>query len=227
MLILKRGITMPVKVGLKHIDIWNSSMEKEVLRYEEEPVTKDQIVFYGPSNFTRWSPKYGMTPLREAVLGKSGAPACVNRGFGSSCPEHHLYYYPRLVRPLEPRVLVYSPGFGNGAAFWYTLEESCELAQRVLAYAQTDFPGIRIYLCGAIMKRDLNETYLKNVEKWHTWLREYAEKTENCFFVDTCTNEPLQRKDIFVDDGVHYNSEGYGIYADFFRDVLAKELESY
>ena len=112
---------MPVKVGLKHIEIWNSNLEKEICRYEEEPIVKGQIVFYGPSNFTRWSAKWGMTPLREAVVGKSGAPCCVNRGFGSSCPEHQLYYYHRMIKPLEPRVLVYFAGFGNGKAFGYTI----------------------------------------------------------------------------------------------------------
>ena len=100
---------MPVRVGLKHIDIWNDSMEKAVQAYEQEPIEKGQIVFYGPSNFTRWSAKYGHIPLREALLGKSGRPCAFNRGFGSSCSEHQLYYYPRMVRPLEPSVLVYSP----------------------------------------------------------------------------------------------------------------------
>lgn len=218
---------MPVKVGLKHIEIWNDSMEKAVLRYEEEPIVKDQIVFYGPSNFTRWSPKYGMIPLRETVLGKSGAPCCVNRGFGSSCPEHQLYYYDRLVRPLSPRVLVYSPGFGNGAAFGYTLEESWELAQRVIAYAMTDFPGLRIYLCGAHPRKEPTEEYLGRVEVWNTWLEEFARNTPDVIYVDSLSYEPLQRKDIFVADGVHFNSEGYGIYGDFFRGVLKAELSAY
>ena len=93
---------MPIRVGLQYIAQWKESLEKAVQAYEQEPIIKDQIVFYGPSNFTRWSAKWGMTPLREAVVGKSGAPCCVNRGFGSSCPEHQLYYYPRMVRPLAP-----------------------------------------------------------------------------------------------------------------------------
>ena len=97
---------MPVKVGLKYIEIWKDSMENAVCNYEKEPIVTDQIVFYGPSYFTRWSPKYGMRPLREDLVGKSGAPCVINRGFGSSCPEHQLYYYPRLIRPLAPRVLV-------------------------------------------------------------------------------------------------------------------------
>ena len=46
---------MPVKVGLQYIEQWKDSMENYVRRYEQEPVVKDQIVFYGPSYYTRWS----------------------------------------------------------------------------------------------------------------------------------------------------------------------------
>ena len=218
---------MPIKVGLKRIEIWNDSMENAVCRYEEEPQHKEQIVFYGPSNFTRWSQKYGMIPLREVLLGKSGEPCVVNRGFGSSCPEHQLYYYPRLVRPLAPKVLVYSPGFGNGLAFGYSLEESWELAQRVLAYAMTDFPGIRIYLCGALPRRDMTENHVENSKKWDALLKKFAEETPGCSFVDVMSCEALARQDIFVEEGVHFHQEGYHIYGEFFRDVLKVELEQY
>ena len=218
---------MPIKVGLKYIDIWKDSMEDAVLRYEKEPQHQDQIVFYGPSYFTRWSTRYGMTPLREMILGNSGAPCAVNRGFGSSCPEHQLYYYPRLIRPLNPRVLVYAPTFGNGQAFGYTLDESWELAQRVLAYTMTDFPEVRIYLCGSHPVRDLTDADLADQAYWDNLLREFAEANENCTFADLLSYAPLQRKDIFVKDGVHFNEEGYHAYASFFREVLKDELNKY
>ena len=54
---------MPVKVGLKYIEKWKESMEDEVLAYEAEQQEKGQIVFYGPSNFTRWSKRFGMKPM--------------------------------------------------------------------------------------------------------------------------------------------------------------------
>ena len=217
---------MPVKVGLQYIEIWKDSMENAVRKYEEEPVIEDQIVFYGPSYFTRWSPKYGMIPLREEVLGKSGAPCCINRGFGSSCAEHQLYYYSRMVRPLRPRVLVYSSN-ANGSSFGYTPEESWELAQRVIAYAMTDFPGIRVYLCGTIPSRDETEKSREKAAKYDAWEREYAQTHENCFFIDASKSEALNRKDIFVADGVHYNQDGYHLFAEFFRDALKDELAQY
>ena len=136
---------MAVKIGLKYIDIWKDSMEDAVVAYEKENATKGEIVFYGPSNFTRWRrDKWGATPLREALPGKSGKPCAINRGFGSSCPEHHLYYYSRMVRPLAPKVLVYAPGLGNGTGFGYTPQEMFDLAPgEGLRMAQLEDPKSR------------------------------------------------------------------------------------
>ena len=218
---------MSVKVGLKYIEIWKESMEDKIREYEAEEQIKDQIVFYGPSNFTRWSAHRGMVPLRKAVLGKSGEECCVNRGFGSSCPEHQLYYYPRLIRPLEPRVLVYSP-CGNYSAFGYSSEEAWELAQRVMVYAMTDFPGIHIYLCGPQYHRDdYNECRLADLNRFATWMKAFCDSYPNLTYVDVMACEPLQRKDIFVEDGVHFNQTGYDLYGDFFKQVLQDELDKY
>ncbi|MBQ8356432.1 MAG: hypothetical protein IJX39_01330 [Clostridia bacterium] len=201
-------------------------MEKQVLKYEEEPIVKDQIVFYGPSNFTRWGAKYGMKPLREVLLGKSGAPCAINRGFGSSCAEHQLYYYHRMVRPLEPRVLVYS-GSGNAMSFGYTPEETFELAQRVVMYALTDFPDIHIYLCDSNAHKKVIEGYDAFAEKYDKWMKEFAERTPNCVFIDAKAYKPLRRTDIYVEDGVHFNQTGYDLYTDFFKEALKDELDRY
>lgn len=217
---------MPVKVGLHYIDIWQESMEDEVLSYEQGPLHKGQIVFYGPSYFTRWSTRFGMIPMRESLLGMSGNPCVVNRGFGSSCAEHQLYYYPRLIRPLEPKVLVYTSQ-GNGPSFGYSDEESWELAQRVIAYAQTDFPGIHIYLVGAHPSQNQTDEDIRKKREYNAMVRAFAENTPNCTFLDVLEYEPLQRKDIYVEDGVHFNQEGYRIYADFYKVALEKELDRF
>jgi hypothetical protein len=215
---------MPVRVGLKYIDIWKDSMEKAVCKYEEEPIEKGQIVFYGPSNFTRWNEKNGNIPLREAVLGKSGKPCAINRGFGSSCSEHQLYYYPRMVRPLEPKVLVYAP-FGNYKWFGYSAEEAWELAQRVIVYALTDFPEIKIYLCSAHRRRENTEEAMAEMKKCNALLKEFAENTPNCHYLNVFDYAPLFEADAFVEDGTHYNQKGYEAYAEFFKAALKDELD--
>lgn len=217
---------MSIKVGLQYIEKWKESLELQVCRYEEEPVVKGQIVFYGASNFTRWSARWGRTPLQEAVPGKSGAPCAVNRGFGSSCAEHQLYYYPRMVRPLAPKVLVYAP-FGNYRAFGYSLEETWFLAQRVIAYAQTDFPDLRIYLCGPQYHRDVTAEAAELAQRSNALLREYVKDHPNCFFVNVFDHAPLHDKALFVADGVHYTQEGYDRYAEFFKEALKEELAEF
>ncbi len=218
---------MAVKIGLRYIDIWKDSMEDAVVAYEKENAPKGQIVFYGPSNFTRWSAAYGHTPLRETIKGKSGAECVINRDFGSSCAEHQLYYYPRMIRPLEPKVLVYS-FYGNGKAFGYSAEETWELAQRVIAYALTDFPDIHIYLCSTNPDRDKpNSAEQGNRDRFNSWVRRFAEETPNCFFIDVMGYKGLDRKDIYVEDGVHFNQKGYDIYAELMREALKAELESF
>lgn len=218
---------MPVKVGLKYIEIWKESMEDRIVECENEQVEKGQIVFYGPSYFTRWGTKYGMKPMREVLLGKSGKPCVINRGFGSSSAEHQLYYYPRMVRPLEPSVLVYSFQ-ANGPSFGYSAEESWELAQRVIAYARTDFPDIKIYLCSHTPSRDVTPYQQNDAKRFNSWIKDYTEIVPNCKYVDIAGYEPLAtRKDIFVDDGVHYNQTGYDIFGEFFKKELADELAKY
>lgn len=218
---------MPIKVGLQYIDLWKSDLESQVRAYEQEPIRTGEIVFYGPSYFTRWSAKWGVTPLRESILGKSGAPCCINRGFGSSCSEHQLYYYPRMVRPLAPRVLVYSC-LGNASSFGYTPEETWELAQRVIVYALTDFPGIHVYINGSAPSREMSKERLDVQLRFNEWVREFTERTPGCYAADVLQACPeLRDPAMFVEDGVHFSPAGYAVYADFFRDLLKDELDKF
>ena len=196
---------MPVRVGLKVIEKWNSSMEKEVLRYEDEPIIKNQIVFYGPSNFTRWSKRWKHVPLREAIVGKSGQPCCINRGFGSSNAEHQLYYYHRMIKPLEPKVLVYTP-FGNYKGFGYSVEEIWELAQRVIAYTLADFPEAHIYLYGSKYPYSDTPEALESAMKANAFVQEFCENNPNCFYANIFSKFSKQLISFVVINFLFHNS---------------------
>lgn len=217
---------MSIKVGLRFIEKWGESLEKQVLRYEAENAPTGQIVFYGPSDFTRWSSHYGIKPLREVLLGKSGQPCAINRGFGSSCAEHQLYYYPRMVRPLAPSVLVYAT-MGNMAAFGYTPEETWALEERVLTYTRTDFPDCKLFVLGPNPRKTNTKERLEAASAHNALARAFAKATPNCVFFDPYEYTPLLDESLFVEDGVHFNQRGYDVYTAFFQNVLKDELAKF
>ena len=219
---------MPVRIkDLKFIDMWGESLENQVLAYEQEPVCKGEIVFYGSSKFKRWaSQKYGNPNLREVIVGKSGAPCCINRGFGSSSAEHQLYYYHRMVKPLEPRVMVYCC-HGNHTTYGYSNDECAELGSRVVAYALNDFPNLRVYLCSALPGRNMSDEDVADRRYFNSLMKNIADSDSRCRYLDIFEHEELWNSDVFVADGVHFTNEGYGLFANVIRTALKEELENY
>lgn len=223
---------MPVKVDLKRL-------EQSIVQFESVPVIKGRILFYGSSGFTRWKPeRWGNPRLESVVVGKSGTECTLNHGFGSSTAEELLYYYPRAVKPYEPRALVYRI-FGNDIGFGYSPREVMDISERLFAYARTDFPGIKFYLCGPEgnprQSPDRNATNIQKRE-YESLLRYYASLHDDCTFVSIMESplffhDPADigdydkvREDIFVEDKVHFNIKGYELYAEFFKTVLADIL---
>ena len=204
-------------------------LEASVAAYEQVPTQTGGIVFYGSSGFTRWgSPisSYGHRPLEEDI------PGCINRGFGSSTAEELLYYYPRLILPLKPRALVVSI-VHNDRGMGYTPDEVVTNLAKLFAYARTDFPGIRLYACDCRPTlKFVTEDRLSYMQEFNRILKEYCDVREDTTFVDHIHHpiwfdDPKDagdykkvRRDIFVEDDVHFNQLGYDLYARFMKEVL-------
>ena len=204
-------------------------LEKSVVAYEQVPTQTGGIVFYGSSGFTRWgSPisSYGHRSLEEDI------PGCINRGFGSSTAEELLYYYPRLILPLKPRALVVSI-VHNDRGMGYTPDEVVTNLAKLFAYARTDFPGIRLYACDCRPTlKFVTEDRLSYMQEFNRILKEYCDVHEDTTFVDHIHHpiwfdDPKDagdykkvRRDIFVEDDVHFNQLGYDLYARFMKEVL-------
>jgi len=216
-------------------------LEKTVQEYEAAPIQTGKILFYGDSTFTRWSTKYNNRPVETEILGKDGSQAIINHGFGGSTAEELLFYYSRLVLPWKPRVLVLK-AFGNDTAFCYSPSEILYLQSRILDHARIHMPGIRFYLSDVSVR-------IRNIDDdaaWHTFelcsseynslLEDYCRNHKDCTYV--ChRNSPLffanpqdvgdyrkVRRDIFIEDCVHFNQTGYDLYREFYRQILDNVL---
>jgi len=209
-------------------------LERSIAAYEELPLPEPGgIVFYGSSGFTRWgSPisTYGHRPLEADI------PGCVNRGFGGATAEELLYYYDRMVRPLKPRALVVSI-VHNDRGMGYSPNEIVTNLAKLFEFARTDFPGIRLYACDCRPTlKFVTETHLRYMPEFNQLLKEYCDRHEDTTFIDHI-HHPIWfekpedvgdytkvRRDIFVEDEVHFNQLGYDLYTVFMKEKLKDVL---
>ena len=71
------------------------SLEQEIIAYEQAPIEKGKIMFYGHSLFTRWgAPEWGYRRMEDDIRRKDGSLAVINHGFHSQCaaPGYALCY---------------------------------------------------------------------------------------------------------------------------------------
>ena len=215
------------------------SLEGSVVRYEQEPIQKGLIMFYGHSLFTRWGhPTWGFRRLEDDIRCKDGSLAVVNHGFGTSTTEERLYYYDRLVRPWEPRALVLA-NWGNDSMYGYDPDKSMHATAQLLAWARADFPGIKLFLVESHPTAKAKTATLP--DKWNgaqyqlrnilEKLRVYADTHEDTTLIRLWDKPELfeeghvgdfhyVRDDLFMEDKVHPNQAGYDILGPIFREAL-------
>lgn len=221
-------------------------LEKEIVAYEQLPIEKGKILFYGHSIFTRWGShvsKLGYRPMEEDIRMKDGSLACVNHGFGTSSSEELLYYYPRMVRPWEPRALVIMT-LANDITYGMSVEQTLSNVAKLCAWARADFPGIKIYLVEPHPHPRLVDDSA-NVNKNNRMIRQthYAQgiefiaqhhedtkvihlwnRPELFLTPEDVGNFQKIREDIFSTDRLHFNQEGYDVLAPIFREELDELL---
>lgn len=214
-------------------------LERYALDYESGEIKTGKILLYGDSAFTRWQEKWGNIPVESLLLDQNGQQAVVNHGIGGGTMEELLYYYPRLVLPWKPKALVIE-AFCNDRDANYSPSEIIYLMARLLEYARRQLPGTRFYLCDArplsAYVGELVWMVLKNhLTEFNELLGIYCAQHPDCTLIRHGDCPALfeegfagdydhPRKDLFIEDKVHYNPEGYAIYTEFFRQKLADEL---
>ena len=217
--------------------------EKSIVAYEQEPIEEGKILFYGHSLFTRWGPKWEHRRMDEDIRMKDGSLAVVNHGFGTSCCEELLYYYDRMVRPWEPRALVVAT-YANDGMYGYGPEQVMANLSKILHWARTDFPGIKLYIVEPHPNpkgknetiKDLWNSTKHRREKYIEMIHIYAQTHDDTQVIELWNQPELfetpedvgnfrkVRDDIFVEDKVHPNQAGYDILGPIFRKALDEVL---
>lgn len=224
-------------------DPWTSIQPKNdpdrysdtILNFSREGIPDGAIVFYGSSGFTRWSTKYGNTPVEEAILTESGEQICVNRGFGGSNVHDLCMQYYAVLQNYNFKAIVITT-FMNASG--YTVLEQMQLLAWLLTQIRNDHPDAHIYITDfRPTAKDMSASAIKTRYEYNDRLAKYCANFDNITIIELSKapmfyNDPADagtykniNKDIFVEDQVHYTKEGYDMVTEVFKEALAEELK--
>ena len=166
---------------------------------------KELIIFTGSSSIRRW----------ESLQNSFPAYNIVNHGFGGSKMVDLLFYIDELILRHDPvKLFIYEGDNDTNAGM--SPEEIIGIAGEVMNRVRSKYPDIPVYFIAAkpsIARWSLQEKYVTFNGQLESWTKDQ----KNTHFVDVWTpmlKDGELRQDLFVEDGVHMNAEGYKIWSD-------------
>ena len=187
----------------------------------------------------------GKTVLDGQFPKKNDSICVVDHSIDGITLEGQLYYYIRLIRDYVPRVLVIQP-YENNRTAGYSVFEMMTLLARICAYANTDLPGIRIYITDArpVIKEPcpdgdavgIGAALLSHVKQFNQMLEEFAARYDHIsvirfrddarFFEEGFVGSyDKPNKSLYEEDGFHFNEAGRKLYIQKLSEVLAPHFE--
>ncbi len=210
-------MTLPILLFLES-EAQNPNRFKEELTpyFNETPgqiiSLSHQILFTGSSSIRMWENAGGYF-LQYKIP---------NRGFGGSEMSDLLFYSEVLVTKYKPtKVFIYEGD--NDIAHGDKPQKILSEAKRLIAKIRIKLPGVPIVFISA--KPSISRWHLTTMyNKFNSGLEKYCNENGLLSYVDTWNimlNEDVSfKKNLFIDDGLHLNSKGYGLWAKVIASCL-------
>jgi lysophospholipase L1-like esterase len=190
---------------------FEEAIEEFVTWDKKNSYPEDGILFVGSSSVRLWS-------TAVAFPGKR----IINRGFGGSELSDVIHFYEQVIRPYSAKKIFLYAG-DNDIAYGKSADQVFQDYKELVALLRADLPDSELIFI-SIKPSKL---------RWEKWsimvdanrlVHDYAAKHHNLDYADLAA--PLldsdgMPKDVFVDDGLHLNEEGYRLW----QETLAPFLD--
>ena len=183
---------------------WQSAMDAFAKTDAASPPAKGGIVFVGSSSIVRWKSLAQDFPEHKVV----------NRGFGGSELFDSVNYFDRAVLPHQPRLIVLYAG-GNDINAGKTPERVESDFKAFVALAKQKLPGTRV-ACISIAGNPARWKQVEQVRDANRRIEALCKADPQLAFINVFPHmmgpDGLPKPDIFVEDKLHMNEQGYAIW---------------
>ena len=198
--------------------------EKAIVQLEQRDASEqdpaDAILFIGSSSIRRWdSMTLDMAPYRT-----------IQRGYGGAKYSDVAVYAERLIRPHRYRALVAFVGNDvSGKPEDHTPDEVERLVRYLVGVSQQHQPDAPVLLIEITPTEKRLEVWPR-IREVNARLREIALSSANTYFIATAghyldpTGHP--RSELFAEDRLHLNGDGYRLWSTLIRRRLDEVLRS-
>lgn len=210
-----------------------SRFEKKVKELESYPIVERGLLLYGSSFFGNWG--YDKAKSDLSIINTESLPI-INHGFGGATIDELLYYYRRLVKDYNPKIVLIRGG-PNDFETGYEVGETAVLLSRLCEWLLSDFPQVKIGLIPIfdVPKPELFEDkFFSYKYSYNLFCLQHAKRFSavfvldiNEFFYENLEDVGSHRhfKPIFLEDGVHLNEDGYAQFALYLKKCLREYIK--
>ncbi|CAF0876728.1 unnamed protein product [Adineta ricciae] len=186
----------------------NSSLEHQLLKFDRSlPDAKRQsIVFYGSSSIRLWS-----TLTDDFAHTKMDL---INRGFGGSTLKQCLQQFKRVILPLEPRILIVYAG-ENDIAIGETPANIYAMFRQLISVIRRFYPALPVAYISVKPSPNKWDKF-SQINLTNNLIREDIRNMNNVHYIDVfnemLTDDSKPRQELFLQDDLHMNEQGYAIW---------------
>ncbi|MGI9448879.1 MAG: GDSL-type esterase/lipase family protein [Pirellulales bacterium] len=215
----ERAAEFLVQYRDKAMKRWSQSIEALEQRDVEQGDPKDAILFIGSSSIRRWDTiEIDMTPYQV-----------VQRGYGGAKYTDLAVFAKRLILPHEYSALVvFVANDVQGKSEDHSPEQVEECARYIAAVSRKHRPRAPIFFIEITPTRKRFSAW-PSIRKVNTQLQKLSLSTPGAYFIPTADHflDPSgnPRDELFVDDQLHLNGDGYKEWSSLIRQELDGVLQ--
>ncbi|UJR21410.1 hypothetical protein I4U23_024499 [Adineta vaga] len=186
----------------------NSSFENALLRFDRslKDMKQQSIVFYGSSSIRYWSSLNNDFSHTRMNL--------INRGFGGSTLKQCYQQFKRIILPLEPRILFIYAG-ENDISSGETSANIHLIFRQLISMIRRFFPSLPIAYI-SIKPSPSRFDKIQQVNQTNYLIQNDIQTMHHVSYIDIfnemLTADGKPRKELFIEDNLHMNEQGYAIW---------------